>query len=579
MDSWSDYSAKRWLGLRPAPMRDHYDVIVVGSGAAGLCAAAVAASQSQAVLLVESASQIGGTTAISGGMVWVPANYKMQEVGLDDSSEAARRYLQHTVTDSDERMEAFLATSDQAIRYLEQHTSLKLRPVKRYPDYYPDLPGATLGGRVLEPVPFDGSELGADFSRLRWPLPEFMLFGGMMISREDIPHLRRVGQSLQSTMHALKLFAQYAKQRLRHQRGTTLYLGNALAGRLYKSVLDLDVDVRVQTPVVKLLSTSDRCSVTGIEVREHGQLRQVLANKAVILATGGLSHSTALRRQYIPQGVSDVTACAAPESLNRGAELALDATDVRLSAPTQQGGFWVPASVFKRADQSVGVYPHTVTDRAKPGLIAVNQQGRRFVNEAVSYHEFVKAQVEPQHHAVPAYLICDSRFLWKYGLGKIKPFTYSLDADIVSGYLKRAETMEDLGRQLGLPENALANTVKAFNHHAALGEDPEFGRGANAYQRHLGDADQQPNPCVAVIARAPFYAVEVIPSDLGMSAGMQTDAHARVLGSDNRPITGLYACGNDMASVMNGAYPGPGITLGPALTFAYIAAQHAARRL
>lgn len=578
MDSWSDYSAKRWFGLSLAPMRDQYDVIVVGSGAAGLCAAAVAAAQSQTVLLLESASQIGGTTAISGGMVWVPANHKMQEIGLDDSLEAARRYLQHTVNDSDERMEAFLATSDKAIRYLEQHTSLKLRPVKRYPDYYPDLPGATLGGRVLEPVPFDGSELGVNFARLRWPLPEFMLFGGMMISREDIPHLRRVGQSLQSTMHTLKLFAQYAKQRLKHLRGTTLYLGNALAGRLYKSVLDLDVDVRVDTSVVKLLTTSDRCSVTGVEVREHGQLRQVLANKAVILATGGLSHSTALRRHYIPDGVSDITACATSESLNRGAELALDVTDVRLSAPTKQGGFWVPASVFQRADHSLGVYPHTVTDRAKPGLIAVNQQGRRFVNEAVSYHEFVKAQIEPQNHAVPAYLICDSRFLWKYGLGKIKPFTYSLDADIASGYLKHAETLEDLGRALGLPNSTLANTVHTFNQCAALGEDPEFGRGSNAYQRHLGDADQQPNPCVEVISRAPFYAVEVIPSDLGMSAGLQTDGNARVLDSENRPIAGLYACGNDMASVMNGAYPGPGITLGPALTFAYIAAQHAAQR-
>jgi succinate dehydrogenase/fumarate reductase flavoprotein subunit len=428
-------------------------------------------------------------------------------------------------------------------------------------------------------VPFDGSELGVHFAHLRWPLPEFMLFGGMMISREDIPHLRRVGQSLQSTMHTFKLVAQYAKQRMRHLRGTTLYLGNALAGRLYKSVLDLGVDVRVNASVVKLLSTSDRCSVTGVEVREHGQLRQVVANKGVVLATGGLSHSTALRRHYIPEGVSDVTACAESASLNRGAELALDATDVLLSAPTQQGGFWVPASVFQRADQSLGVYPHTVTDRAKPGLIAVNQQGRRFVNEAVSYHEFVKAQVDPQHHAVPAYLICDSRFLWKYGLGKIKPFTYRLDADIASGYLKRADTLESLGGQLGLPDNALASTVNTFNQYAASGEDPEFGRGANAYQRHLGDADQQPNPCVAVIARAPFYAVEVIPSDLGMSAGIQTDAHARVLGADKRPITGLYACGNDMASVMNGAYPGPGITLGPALTFAYIAAQHAARRL
>jgi len=560
-------------------MRDQYDVIVVGSGAAGLCAAAVAATQGQTVLLLESASQVGGTTAISGGMVWVPANHKMKEIGLEDSFEAAKRYLQNTVPDSDERMEVFLATSDEAIRYLEQHTSLKLRPVKRYPDYYPDLPGATLGGRVLEPVPFDGSELGLHFGRLRWPLPEFMLFGGMMISREDIPHLRRVGRSLHSTLHTFKLVAQYAKQRLRYQRGTTLYLGNALAGRLYKSVLDLGVEVRVDASVVKLMSTTDRSSVTGVEVRENGQVRRVLANKAVILATGGLSHSTALRRHYIPEGVSDVTACAMSESLSRGAELALDATDVLLSAPTHQGGFWVPASVFRRADQSLGVYPHTVTDRAKPGLIAVNQKGRRFVNEAVSYHEFVQAQVEPKNHAVPAYLICDSGFLWKYGLGKIKPFTYRLDADIASGYLKRADTLESLSGQLGLPDNALESTVKAFNQFAALGEDPAFGRGSNAYQRHLGDADQQPNPCVAVIARAPFYAVEVIPSDLGMSAGLQTDANACVLGQDNRPIAGLYACGNDMASVMNGAYPGPGITLGPALTFAYIAAQHASRRL
>lgn len=560
-------------------MRDQYDVIVVGSGAAGLCAAAVTAKQSQTVLLLESASQIGGTTAISGGMVWVPANHKMKEIGLDDSLETAKRYLQHTVPGSDERMEAFLATSDEAIRYLEQHTSLKLRPVKRYPDYYPDLPGATLGGRVLEPVPFDGSELGAHFAHLRWPLPEFMLFGGMMISREDIPHLRRVGQSLQSTMHTFKLVAQYAKQRLKHLRGTTLYLGNALAGRLYKSVLDLGVEVRVDTSVVRLLSSSDRCSVTGVEVRENGQLRQVFANKAVILATGGLSHSTALRRHYIPEGVSDVTACATSESMSRGADLALDATEVLLSAPTHQGGFWVPASVFQRADHSLGVYPHTVTDRAKPGLIAVNQQGQRFVNEAVSYHEFVKAQVEPQNNAVPACLICDSRFLWKYGLGKIKPFTYGLDADIASGYLKRGETLDALGVRLGLPGSSLASTVKTFNQFAALGEDPEFGRGSNAYQRHLGDADQQPNPCVAVIARAPFYAVEVIPSDLGMSAGLQTDAKARVLGTDQRPIMGLYACGNDMASVMNGAYPGPGITLGPALTFAYIAGKHASQRL
>ena len=559
-------------------MRNRYDVIVIGSGAAGLCAAAVAASEGQTVLLLESAKSIGGTTAISGGMVWIPANHKMNSVGMEDSLESAVKYLKQTVPDSSEGMDAFLNESDQAIRYLEQHTALKLRPVKRYPDYYPELTGATLGGRVLEPVPFDGRELGSHFADLRWPLPEFMLFGAMMVSREDIPHLRRVGHSLRSTVHAIKLVARYALQRLTHPRGTTLYLGNALAGRLYKSVLALGVTVKLETSVIELLTTPDRGRVTGVRVDAREGSQDIIADKAVILATGGVSHSPLLRRSYIPDGVSDVTACAPSEAKLRGAELATQALDAQMSAATQQGGFWVPVSVFRREDDSLGVYPHTVTDRAKPGLIAVNQLGKRFVNEAVSYHEFVKAQVNVQNNAVPAYLLCDSQFLWKYGLGKIKPFTRMLDADIASGYLKRAQTIAELSARLGVPTENLTQTVESFNVHAVRGEDPAFGRGSNAYQCHLGDMDQQPNPCVAMINRAPFYAVEVIPSDLGMSAGLKTDANACVLGPDGTAINGLYACGNDMASIMNGAYPGPGITLGPALTFAYLAARHASRR-
>jgi succinate dehydrogenase/fumarate reductase flavoprotein subunit len=559
-------------------MRNKYDVIVIGSGAAGLCAAAVAASEGQTVLLLESAKSIGGTTAISGGMVWIPANHKMSSVGMEDSLESAVKYLKQAVPDSSEGMEAFLNESDQAIRYLEQHTALKLRPVKRYPDYYPELTGATLGGRVLEPVPFDGRELGSHFADLRWPLPEFMLFGAMMVSREDIPHLRRVGHSLRSTVHAIKLVVRYALQRLTHPRGTTLYLGNALAGRLYKSVLALGVTVKLETSVIELLTTPDRGRVTGVRVDAREGSQDIVADKAVILATGGVSHSPLLRRSYIPEGVSDITACMPSEAKLRGAELATQALDAQMSAATQQGGFWVPVSVFRREDHSLGVYPHTVTDRAKPGLIAVNQLGKRFVNEAVSYHEFVKAQVNVQNNAVPAYLLCDSQFLWKYGLGKIKPFTRMLDADIASGYLKRAQTIAELAAKLGVPTENLTQTVDSFNVHAARGEDPAFGRGSNAYQCHLGDMDQQPNPCVAMINRAPFYAVEVIPSDLGMSAGLKTDTNACVLGPGGSAITGLYACGNDMASIMNGAYPGPGITLGPALTFAYLAARHASRR-
>lgn len=559
-------------------MRHRYDVIVVGSGAAGLCAAAVAAIEGQSVLLLESSSHIGGTTAVSGGMVWIPANHKMASAGLEDSREAVVNYLNQTVPDFDGRMEAFLDACDLAIQYLEQHTTLKLRPVKRYPDYYPDLSGATLGGRVLEPLPFDGRELGNHFSQLRWPLPEFMLFGGMMVSREDIPHLRRVGRSLGSTIHVMKLVARYVQQRLTQPRGTTLYLGNALAGRLYKSVLDLGVTVQVEAPVIGLLSTPGGGCVTGVRATIAERVQEIAASKAVILATGGISHSVALRKKYIPDGLSDISACVMSDTKARGADLATEALGAKMSLATQSGGFWVPVSVFRRKDQSLGVYPHTVTDRAKPGVIAVNQLGKRFVNEAVSYHEFVKAQVSPENSAIPAHLVCDSQFLWKYGLGKVKPFTQVLDADIESGYLKRADSIVELAAKLGVSVDALTNTVNCFNEHAVRGEDPMFGRGSNAYQRHLGDADQHPNPCVAAIRRAPFYAVEIIPSDLGMSAGLITDGTARVLDSNDRVIAGLYACGNDMASVMNGAYPGPGITLGPALTFGYLAARDAASR-
>ncbi len=212
---------------------------------------------------------------------------------------------------------------------------------------------------------------------------------------------------------------------------------------------------------------------------------------------------------------------------------------------------------------------------ATKAVIAVDQGGQRFVNEAVSYHEFVRAQLARGSAATPAFLLCDRRFLWKYGLGRVRPFALGLSADLATGYLRRADSIAGLAVALGLPADALKATVEAFNRDAREGRDPTFGRGTNAYQRHLGDADHSPNPCVAPIESMPFYAVAVYPADLGMSCGIATDTHARVLAADGQPVPGLYACGNDMASVMEGAYPGPGITLGPAITFGYIAARHA----
>lgn len=553
-----------------------FDVVVVGAGAAGLTAASVAAAEGCSVLLLEQAGVVGGTTAISGGMVWLPANHKAAAEGRADSVEAARTYLAQTVPGQDRaRLEAFLAHADAALRDLEARTALRLQPVPTYPDYYPDLPGATAGGRVLEPVPFDARALGAAFALLRDPLPEFMLFGGMMISRQDIPHLRRVAKSPRAALHVGKLLLRYGWQRLRWRRGTTLYLGNALVARLLRSALDLGVTVRTGAAVEWLAADAAGRVATVRTSDAAGRRRTIMAQRGVVLATGGLSRDVELRGRYVPDSAGTLSATVDGGSAPRGARLA-QALGARLSEPTRDGAFWVPASTFTRADGSAGVFPHTVTDRAKPGLIAVDGDGRRFVNEAVSYHEFVRAQLAHANSAIPAWLVCDSRFLWKYGLGKIRPFALSVAPDVAAGYLKRADTVAGLARQIGVPPDGLAATIAEFNRHAAAGEDPAFGRGGNVYQRSLGDADHKPNPCVAPLLDPPFHAVAVRPADLGMSAGIVTDADARVLGADGAPIPGLYACGNDMASVMEGAYPGPGITLGPALTFGWLAGRAAA---
>ncbi|MDR5785399.1 FAD-dependent oxidoreductase [Caballeronia sp. LP003] len=555
-------------------MIDHnYDLIVIGAGAAGLAAASAGATLGARVLLVESTSRVGGTTAISGGMVWIPANHKMRQAGIDDSAAASRRYVEQTVPGvaHDPRMRAFLDLGDTAIRYLEAHTSLKLQPVKRYPDYYPDLPGATVGGRVLEPVTFDARELGSDFALLRDPLPEFMLFGGMMISREDIPKLRRMNKSPAAAWAVWKLVRRYAMQRLSAHRGTTLVLGNALAARLFKSTRDAGVEIALDTHVESLIVDEGR--VTGIRIGS-GEVRA----RAVVLATGGISHDSALRARFVPKAAGERSATANAGASHSGVRIARNA-GAALSRPCSNVddalAFWVPVSSWRRADGSIGYFPHTVTDRAKPGLIAVNRHGKRFVNEAVSYHEFVRAQLRQADDAIPAWLICDKRFLWKYGLGRVRPFALCTQRYIASGYLKRARTLDALADSIGAPRGALRATMTRFNADAREGRDSEFNRGGDIYQRHLGDGDHGPNPCVAPIEHAPYYAIAVYPADLGMAAGIVTDEHARVLRDDGSAIDGLYACGNDMHSVMNGAYPGPGITLGPALVFGVLAAHHA----
>ena len=551
-----------------------YDLVVVGSGAAGLSAAIVAAVEGVSVLVVESTDLVGGTTAISGGMVWIGANRKMRAAGLDDDMEAVNAYLSHTLPRTDlPALRAFLDNGDRAIAYLEEHSSaVRLRPVMRYPDYHPSCPGATAGGRVLEPLPFDGFKLGQQFAMLRPPLPELTILGGMMVSREHIPDFRRFARSPRAAGRVAKLLSRYAWERLHAPRGTTLYLGNALVARLLRSALDAGVEIATATTADRLLGTDGR--VVGVDLAAGGRHAIVRAANGVVLATGGISHDSRLRERYVPSvafGESvTVSAGAAPS----GAYLAL-AGGGRLVESTTHGGFWVPCSRFARRDGTPTLYPHIVTDRAKPGLIAVDQTGRRFVNEARSYHNFGSAQLERGSVANPAYLICDRLFLWRYGLGRVKPFSPIIQPVVASGYLITARTVSELAARIGVPPTSFVSTITEYNLHAEHGADPEFGRGSDIYQRHLGDPSHSPNPCVAPIKRPPFFALAIYTTDLGMSAGLLTDAEGRVLDEANQPIPGLYTCGNDMNSVMQGHYPGPGITLGPAMTFGYLTARAA----
>jgi succinate dehydrogenase/fumarate reductase flavoprotein subunit len=553
---------------------DTFDVIVIGAGAAGMSAACTAAAMGRRVLLVEHSDRVGGTTAISGGMVWIPANHKMRSAGIDDSLDRARAYLNATVPGSagDSRMEAFLTQADEAIRFLEAHTQLRLQAVPRYPDYEPTQAGATEGGRVLEPVPYDGRQLGPDFRLLRDPLPDFMLFGSMMVSRQDLPVLRQALRSAPAFRHAAQLIVRHVWQRLHAHRGTSLYLGNALAARLFKSLRELRVELRISVRVNGLWV--ERSRVAGLEIADGQQIRRLRARLGVILATGGLSHHASLRQAYVPEVAGNLSATVHAGATTSGVQLARE-VGAQLSPTDRTLAFWVPASIDQRPDGSRAVFPHTVTDRAKPGLIAVNGEGRRFVNEARSYHHFVTAQLRDPGRCCPAWLICDRRFLWSFGLGRLRPFSlpHTVQQACGRGYLTRASSVAALADRIGVPVDTLVRTVSRYNASAAFGLDPEFDRGGDPYQRHLGDSSHHPNPCVAPLLEPPFYAVAVHPADLGMAAGVMTDPDGQVIDATGTPIDGLYACGNDMHSVMNGSYPGPGITLGPALVFGYLAAR------
>jgi succinate dehydrogenase/fumarate reductase flavoprotein subunit len=548
--------------------------VVVGSGAAGLVAAITAAVSGCKVIVLEKTEFFGGTTAWSGGAAWVPNNHLMWGAGVADSYDDAYTYMKSIVGKhfDEEMAQAFLSNAPKMLEFLEQHTTALRFASYPGPDYHQDAPGAMKAARSVLPKPFDGKLLGPYLPVLRRPLKELVVFGGMQVDVMDLFHLQHCHRSLASFRHCVKLVGRYFLDRLRYSQGTRLIRGNALAGRLLRAALDLDITLWSKVVAKELVVEEDR--VTGIVVSRGGEDVQVVASRGVILATGGFAANEAMRKQLIPFPDSHWSMLPVG-NVGDGINLAtsIGASHGRENA---SNGFWTPVSILKQKTGGVVKYPHLAFDRCKPGSVIVNRQGKRFVNEAASYQQVVNSMHTDS--AVPAYLIADHAFLRKHGMGLARPWPYPYRKFVKTGYLVEAPTLDALAEELEISPDGLRLTVAQMNEYAKTGVDKDFARGADIYTRSLGDAENKPNPCLGTLEEAPFYAVRLYPGDVGTAYGLLVNPNAQVLNAEGKVIAGLYACGLDMNSVMRGTYPSAGSMHGPNMTFGYLAGRHVAQR-
>jgi succinate dehydrogenase/fumarate reductase flavoprotein subunit len=554
------------------------DVLVVGAGAAGLAAAVTAARKGLKVIIAEKAPYFGGTSAVSGGWVWVPCSAQAREAGVVDDPDKVRTYLRGEMGQrySAAHIDAYLEMAPRALDFFARESDLIFELGPLYADYHPEAAGGMAGGRALVAMPYDGRRLGHEIDRLKPPVPETTFLGMAVGSGKELKHFFNVTRSVVSAAYVAMLLARFFRDKLVYGRGMRLTNGNALVARLARTAFALGVELRTGAPALRLLG--DSAGVTGAVVADNGGETEIHARRGVILTAGGFAHDIEMRKRLYPHVKAGSSHSSAVDPHVTGDTFRM-VRDVggEIVDDFENAAAWVPLSLVPRSGGGTGPFPHFI-DRAKPGVIAVTRAGRRFVNEAVSYHDFVQAlqAATPQGAGADCWLIADHATIRKYGLGHVKPFPVPLGPALRSGYLKRGTTLAELAGACGIEPAAFEATVERYNATAQVGGDPEFGRGSTAYNRFLGDATHTPNPCVRPIRQGPFYAVRVVAGDLGTFAGIRTDEAARVLTSVGEIIPGLYAAGNDAASIMAGTYPGAGITLGPAITFGHIAALQAA---
>ena len=562
----------------PQPDVIDCDVLIVGSGAAGLSAAVTAAWHGQKVIVVEKDAVFGGATAWSGGWAWVPCNPLAKRAGIIEDVELPRTYLKHELGERYDpaMIDAFLEAGPRMVAFFERHTRLQFADGNAIADIHGDTPGAGTGGRSVIAAPYNGREVGKLLKRLRKTMRETSFMGMPIMAGPDLAAFLNLTRSLLAAWHVTKRFGRHLIDLALHGRALQLVNGVALVARLAKSAEDLGVLLWESAPVTSL--TQDEAGVTGAVVKTaRGDIR-IRARKAVVLAAGGFANDIERRKALFPRTPTGHEHLALPPLGVNGDGLTLgESAGGQINSDLHSTVAWAPVSRVTHSDGSIGHFPHII-ERAKPGIIGVLSNGQRFVNEANGYYDYVTAMVEqaPAGEPVASWLICTHDFQRRYGLGISRPFPIPVGPFIQSGYLKSAYTLEGLARVCGIDAKGLQTTVDDYNRHAQTGQDPQFGRGSTPYNRKQGDPLHQPNPCVAPISKGPFYAVKVEPGCFGTFAGLKTNEHAQVLNADGQAIKGLYAAGTDMASIMGGYYPAGGINLGPALTFGYIAGRHMA---
>ncbi|MBP6760441.1 MAG: FAD-binding protein [Thauera sp.] len=544
-----------------------------------MTSAAIAADRGLSVLVVEKSDKFGGTSAISGGGIWIPNNHYFAAKGGKDSYDKALQYIMTAGGGrADEtKVRAYLDHAPAMIKYLEDKSRVRYAVAEKYPDYYQHVPGSLPGGRSLDPELFDTSVLGDELENLRRPSPSTLLMGKISWTARDahIAMARESGWRFKILWMMLRYKLDF-KWRRKSKFDRRAGLGNSLVCALRASLLDRKVPLWLNTDFRDFVLDNGR--VTGIKVVSKGRELTLNARRGVIIGAGGFEQNQTLREKYLPQPTK-TSWSATPPGNNTGAALeagmaAGAATDLL------EWAWWSPTIPVVGEEKPRGIF----AERAFPGSIVVNGLGKRFCNEAQGYLEFGDAMYKDREATggknVPAWCIFDAHFRFNYAMGPLMPGQIMPDSRLRKEWRNsvywKADTLEELARQIDVDPAGLATTVKTVNEYARTGEDKDFGRGGNVFDRYYGDVNVKPNPCLAPIQKGPFYAMRMDAGDIGTKGGLLTDAHARVVRPDGSPIEGLYAIGNTSASVMGIAYPGAGATIGPAMTFGYIAAHHIA---